>query len=122
MQPIYRSTVNREVRLAEDGEFRPACIGPMTIWPPVVLAPMAGVTNYPFRSVCREFGAGLYVSEMINARPLVDGGAKSCKLADFGPGENPRSLQLYGTDPHYIAEAVKRLVGEGRVDHLDMNF
>jgi nifR3 family TIM-barrel protein len=83
---------------------------------------MAGVTNYPFRAVCREFGAGLYVSEMINARPLVDGSDKTLKLADFGPGESPRSLQLYGADPYYISEAVKRLVGEGRLDHLDMNF
>src|SRR5262245_35654776 len=83
---------------------------------------MAGVTNYPFRSVCRDFGAGLYVSEMINARPLVDGRDKTLKLADFGPEEHPRSLQLYGVDPYYISEAVKRLVGEGKIDHLDMNF
>jgi nifR3 family TIM-barrel protein len=59
---------------------------------------------------------------MINARPLVEGRDKTLKLADFGPDESPRSLQLYGTDPHYVAEAVKRLVNEGRVDHLDMNF
>src|SRR4030095_6192781 len=71
---------------------------------------------------CREFGAGLYVSEMINARPLVDGSGKTVKLADFGPGESPRSLQLYGTDTYYVGEAVKRLVGEGRIYHLDMNF
>src|SRR5436853_6208925 len=82
---------------------------------------MAGVTNYPFRSICKEFGAGLYVSEMINARPLVDGRDKTLKLADFGPDESPRSLQLYGTDPYYIAEAVKSLVNDARVDHLDMN-
>ena len=119
---MYRSALNRDVKLAEPGEFGPVKIGPMRIWPPVVLAPMAGVTNYPFRSICKQFGAGLYVSEMINARPLVDGRDKTLKLADFGPDESPRSLQLYGTDPHYIAEAVKRLVGEGRIDHLDMNF
>jgi nifR3 family TIM-barrel protein len=59
---------------------------------------------------------------MINARPLVDGRDKTLKLADFGPDESPRSLQLYGTDPYYVSEAVKRLVGEGRIDHLDMNF
>src|SRR5438093_10005229 len=59
---------------------------------------------------------------MINARPLVDGRDKTLKLAGFGPDESPRSLQLYGTDPYYIAEAVKRLVNEGRIDHLDMNF
>ena len=122
MQSIYRSAVNREVKLAEAGEFAPVRIGHMSIWPPVVLAPMAGVTNYPFRSVCKQFGAGLYVSEMINARPLVDGRDKTLKLADFGPDESPRSLQLYGTDPYYVSEAVKRLVNEGRVDHLDMNF
>src|SRR5437016_4410431 len=122
MQLMYRSPLNRDVKLAEPGEFSPVKIGSISIWPPVVLAPMAGVTNYPFRSICRQFGAGLYVSEMINARPLVDGRDKTLKLADFGPEESPRSLQLYGTDPHYISEAVKRLVDEGRIDHLDMNF
>ena len=122
MHSIYRSAINRDVKLAEPGEFPAVNVGQMLIWPPVVLAPMAGVTNYPFRSVCRQFGAGLYVSEMINARPLVDGRDKTLKLADFGPDESPRSLQLYGTDPYYVAEAVKRLVNEGRVDHLDMNF
>lgn len=94
----------------------------MRVWPPVVLAPMAGVTNYPFRSICRRFGAGLYVSEMITARPLVEGRDKTLKLADFGPDETPRSLQLYGVDPHYVGLAVERLVEEGRVDHIDMNF
>src|SRR5207302_7365409 len=122
MNPIYRSVLNRDVKFAEPGEFAPVKIGRINIWPPVVLAPMAGVTNYPFRSVCQQFGAGLYVSEMINARPLVDGRDKTIKLADFGPDESPRSLQLYGSDPYYIAEAVKRLVNEGRIDHLDMNF
>src|SRR6476659_862222 len=122
MHSIYRTAINRDVKLAAPGEFRAVQIGPMVIWPPVVLAPMAGVTNYPFRSVCKQFGAGLYVSEMINARPLVDGRERTLKLADFGPEESPRSLQLYGTDPFYITEAVKRLVGEGRIDHLDMNF
>lgn len=122
MDEIYRSAINRDVKLAQPGEFLPVRIGGIEVWPPVVLAPMAGVTNYPFRDVCRRFGAGLYVSEMINARPLVDGRDRTLKLADFGPGEAPRSLQLYGTDPYYVGEAVKRLVDEGRIDHLDMNF
>ena len=74
-------------------------LGSFTPVAPVVLAPMAGVTNYPFRALCRRFGAGLYVSEMITARPLVRGDAVSRRLADFGPGEAPRSLQLYGVDP-----------------------
>jgi len=107
---------------AKDGEFAPLFIGPIRVWPPVVLAPMAGVTNYPFRRLCRSFGAGLYVSEMITARALVEEQKKTLKLADFGPEESPRSLQIYGVDPHYVGEAVRRLVGEGKVDHIDMNF
>ncbi len=122
MDAVYQSELNREVPPALPGEFRALKFGPLEIWPPVVLAPMAGVTNYPFRALCRRFGAGLYVSEMITARPLVEGREKTLKLADFGPNEQPRSLQLYGVDPHYVGEAVKRLVGEGRVDHIDMNF
>lgn len=122
MRDRYKSDQNRNVPLAAAGEFPVLRIGDIRVWPPVVLAPMAGVTNYPFRTLCRSFGAGLYVSEMICARPLADGGKKTLRLADFGPEERPRSLQLYGTDPYYIGEAVKRLVGEGRADHVDMNF
>jgi nifR3 family TIM-barrel protein len=115
-------TPQRDEPPARPGEFAPIAIGPMRVWPPVVLAPMAGVTNYPFRRLCRSFGAGLYVSEMITARALVEEQNKTLKLADFGPDESPRSLQLYGVDPHYVGEAVRRLVGEGKVDHIDMNF
>ncbi|MEM7433891.1 MAG: tRNA dihydrouridine synthase DusB [Myxococcota bacterium] len=122
MDSVYRSEVNQDVPLAQAGEFAPVSIGPIPVWPPVVLAPMAGVTNWPFRAICRRFGAGLYVSEMVTARPLVEGRAKTLMLAEFGEDERPRSLQLYGVDPHYVGEAVKWLVGEGRVDHIDMNF
>lgn len=122
MDPKYISSENANVAAAGTSEFAPLTLGPLAVWPPVVLAPMAGVTNYPFRAMCRRFGAGLYVSEMITARPLVEGREKTLKLSDFGPDESPRSLQLYGVDPHYVGEAVKRLVGEGRVDHIDMNF
>ena len=97
-------------------------IGPIRVDPPVVLAPMAGVTNRAFRRLCRHYGAGLYVSEMVNARGLMEDGEKSWQLASFDPDESPRSLQLYGTDPFVVGEAVRRLVGEGHVDHLDFNF
>jgi len=83
---------------------------------------MAGVTNPPFRTLCRRYGAGLYVSEMITARALVEGNRKTLLLASFGEEEETRSLQLYGVDPRYVGEAVRLLVGEARVDHLDMNF
>jgi nifR3 family TIM-barrel protein len=122
VDPRYRSAQNCDVPPATAGEFAPLAIGPLQVWPPVVLAPMAGVTNYPFRAMCQQFGAGLYVSEMITARPLVEGNRKTLKLADFGPDERPRSLQLYGVDPWYVGEACKRLAGEGQVDHIDMNF
>ena len=122
MDAIYKSRLNRDVALARPNEFAAIEIGPLRVWPPVVLAPMAGVTNWPFRAICRRFGAGLYVSEMITARPLVEGRAKTLMLAEFGAEESPRSLQLYGVDPHYVGEAVKWLVREGRVDHIDLNF
>ncbi len=107
---------------AHEGEFAPLPIGEIRVWPPVVLAPMAGVTNPPFRTLCRRYGAGLYVSEMITARALVEGNRKTLLLASFGPEETTRSLQLYGVDPRYVGEAVRILVGEGRIDHLDLNF
>jgi nifR3 family TIM-barrel protein len=122
MDSRYRSAQNRDVPPAGEGELAPLRIGPIPVWPPVVLAPMAGVTNPPFRTLCRRYGAGLYVSEMITARALVEGNRKTLLLASFGPEEETRSLQLYGVDPRYVGEAVRLLVGEGRVDHLDMNF
>jgi nifR3 family TIM-barrel protein len=83
---------------------------------------MAGITDAPFRSLCRGFGARICVSEMVTARALVEGSRRTRRLADFAPDERPRSLQLYGVDPHYLGEAVARLTGEDRVDHIDLNF
>lgn len=100
----------------------PLTIGPLRVDPPVVLAPMAGVTNAPFRRLCREFGAGLYVSEMIGARGLVERNEKTFALARFDRDEVPRSIQLYGTDPGSLGEAVRYLVADSEVDHIDMNF
>ncbi len=122
MDATYRSALNRDVPPARPGEFAPVRLGALAVWPPVVLAPMAGVTNPPFRTLCRRYGAGLYVSEMITARAFVEGNRKTLLLASFGAEEATRSLQLYGVDPRYVGEAVRLLVGEGRVDHLDMNF
>lgn len=97
-------------------------IGPIQVDPPVVLAPMAGVTNAPFRRLCRDYGAGLYVSEMIGARGLVEGNSKTLDMVRFADDESPRSIQLYGTDPNSLGEAVSILVRRHAVDHIDMNF
>jgi nifR3 family TIM-barrel protein len=90
---------------------------------PVVLAPMAGVTNTAFRAMCRRFAPGLvYVNEMVMATAVVHRNAKTERMMTFGADERPRSLQVYGSDPAMIGAAIRRLVDEGRVDHVDMNF
>ena len=83
---------------------------------------MAGVTNAPFRTLCRRHGAGLYVSEMVMARAVIGGGARTMRMISFAPDESPRSIQLYGTEPVSLAEAVRFLITEVGVDHIDMNF
>ncbi|HEY8373251.1 MAG TPA: tRNA dihydrouridine synthase DusB [Pseudonocardiaceae bacterium] len=99
-------------------------IGPYQVDPAVVLAPMAGITNVAFRTLCREFGSptSLYVCEMITARAVVERDPKTMRMIAFGPDEKPRSMQLYGVDPVTMAEAVRIVVGEGLADHIDMNF
>lgn len=90
---------------------------------PVVLAPMAGVTNAPFRGMCRGFGPGLvYVSEMVMAAALVHGNERTRKMVGFTPEEDFRSLQIYGSDPHFVGAAVRELCEKDLVDHIDMNF
>ena len=74
-------------------------IGPIAVDPPVVLAPMAGVTNLPFRQICRSYGAALYVSEMVSARALIERNPTTAAMVTFGDDEPVRSLQLYGVDP-----------------------
>lgn len=101
----------------------PLQLGPITVPTPVVLAPMAGITNQAFRGLCREYGPdGLYVSEMITTRALVERNAKTMRLVRFGPAERPRSLQLYGVDPAVVAAAVRIVVEDGLADHIDLNF
>ncbi len=89
---------------------------------PVVLAPMAGVTNVAYRQLCREQGAGLYVCEMITSRGLVIGDPKTRDMLAFDEGEATRSVQLYGVDPEYMAQAARILVRDFAVDHIDLNF
>jgi nifR3 family TIM-barrel protein len=98
-------------------------IGQHELAAPVVLAPMAGVTNAPFRALCRRFAPGLaYVNEMVMATPVVQGNAKTHRMITFGDDEHPRSQQLYGSDPEIMGDAVRQLCDDGRVDHIDINF
>lgn len=101
---------------------KPLSIGPIELTVPVVLAPMAGITNTAFRRLCREYGAGLYVSEMITSRALVERTPESMRLIRHHESETPRSIQLYGVDPKTVREAVTMLVAEDRADHIDLNF
>jgi nifR3 family TIM-barrel protein len=118
----------------------PLRIGRHTIESPVVLAPMAGITNRAFRRLCREYVAdgaaapsgpssgapsgatSLYVSEMITSRALVERTPETMRLIEHDPQESPRSIQLYGVDPGTVAAAVRILVSEDRADHVDLNF
>lgn len=117
----HASELQRDVPLARVGEFAPLRLGPLRVWPPVVLAPMAGVTNYPFRALCRDFGAGLYVSEMITARGYLNNNRRTMHLASSREDEVPRSVQIYSSDPRDAGAMVARLVDEG-VDHVDLNL
>jgi nifR3 family TIM-barrel protein len=101
---------------------QPLKFGKLTIGTPVVLAPMAGITNTAFRRLCRDFGGGLYVSEMITSRALVERTDESMRLIGHHPSENIRSIQLYGVDPKTIGDAVRMLVAEDLADHIDLNF
>lgn len=83
---------------------------------------MAGITNTAFRLLCREYGAGLYVSEMITSRALVERNETTMRLIRHHESETPRSIQLYGVDPKTIAEAVRIIVAEDHADHVDLNF
>ncbi|WP_052092535.1 tRNA dihydrouridine synthase DusB [Corynebacterium tuscaniense] len=117
------------VTMTLPGNRQTLTIGDLDVASPVILAPMAGVTNMPFRVLCREIEqelvgsvSGLYVCEMITARALVEGNEKTLHMTTFAPEESPRSMQLYTVDPKYTYEAVRRIADQDMADHVDMNF
>jgi nifR3 family TIM-barrel protein len=97
-------------------------LGPLTVPVPVVLAPMAGITNAAYRRLCAEQGAGLYVCEMITSRGLVERDSTTLSMLVFDELETTRSVQLYGTDPAYVGKATEILCAEYGVHHVDLNF
>jgi len=100
----------------------PLTLGSLTVPTPVVLAPMAGITNAAYRRLCAEQGAGLYVCEMITSRGLVERDSTTLKMLVFDELETTRSVQLYGTDPAYVGKATEILCAEYGVHHVDLNF
>ncbi len=116
-------------------------LGPLSLWTPVILAPMAGVTDLPFRRLAREFGeralspadlasarpgvdapSGLYVTEMVTARALVENNQETWRMLTPDPAERVRSVQLYGTNPETMGAAAGTLAERDLADHIDMNF
>ncbi|SDE50678.1 tRNA dihydrouridine synthase DusB [Glycomyces harbinensis] len=108
--------------MASVEKAQPLSLAGKPVSPPVVLAPMAGITNLPFRKLCREQGAGIYVCEMITTVALTERNPKTMRLIEFDPEEETRSLQLYGVDPAGMRKAVQMVVDEDLADHIDMNF
>ncbi|MDO5025597.1 MAG: tRNA dihydrouridine synthase DusB [Trueperella sp.] len=118
-------------------------LGEVKLGTPIMLAPMAGVTNPPFRQLCREFAeqalaelpgpavapvrgtlapAGLYVCEMITSRALLERIPETMNMIQPDPGDPVRSIQLYGVEPANIYQAAKLLAAQGWADHIDLNF
>lgn len=103
-------------------EAAPFRLGPLKVGSPVILAPMAGVTNVAFRQLCAEQGSGIYTCEMITSRGLVEGDKTSLSMVRFADSERYRSVQLYGVDPKVMGQAARMLCAEYGVDHIDLNF
>lgn len=101
--------------------MKPLKIGPVTIDPPTVMAPLAGITNLPFRLMVKEANCGLVCSEMISSNGLVYNSGKTRKMIESDPSEKPLSVQLFGSKPDLMAEAATMIEDSG-ADIIDINF
>ena len=101
--------------------MKPLKIGNVTIDCPVVLAPMAGVTDLPFRLLCREMGVGLLSMEMVSAKAILYKNRNTESLMEIAPGENPIALQLFGSDPEILGEIAAQIQNRP-FDILDFNM
>lgn len=102
-------------------EFNPLTVGPVTIPNRVVLAPMSGVSDLPFRRLASRFGVGLVVSEMVASREMLRESRQSARRMLFDAGEGPISIQLAGTEPQIMADAARLAVDRG-AEIVDINF
>jgi tRNA-dihydrouridine synthase B len=101
--------------------LKPIAIGPVTIPDPVLLAPMTGVTDMPFRTLVRRYGSGLNVTEMVASEAAIRETRQSLQKTAWDPIEEPVSMQLVGCDPGSMAEAAKLQEGNGAAI-IDINF
>ena len=97
-------------------------IAGINIETPLSLAPMAGVTDLGFRTVCRELGAGYTVTEMVSAKALCYQDKKSLPLLELGEGEHPAAVQLFGSDPYCMEQAAGIAAEKSGADILDINM
>lgn len=102
-------------------QIKPLKIGSVTLPNNLILAPMAGVTDLPFRLLCREQGAGLLCMEMVSAKAILYKNRNTASLLSIHPGEHPVSLQLFGSDPDIISE-IAHQIEERPFDILDLNM
>ena len=96
-------------------------IGTLKLDVPLLLAPMAGITDLPFRVICRELGCGMTVSEMVSAKGLLYKNVKTFDMLRIDPGERPTAIQLFGSVPAELAEAARIVAGNG-ADVIDFNM
>src|SRR3954465_13738923 len=106
---------------ASMSQLKPIQVGPVRIDSPVLLAPMPGVTDLPFRRIVRRYGSGLNVTEMIASEAMIRETRQSLQKSEWDTIEEPVSMQLVGCDPHSMAEAAKLNEGRGAAV-IDINF
>ncbi len=100
----------------------PVSIGGVTLPNPLILAPMAGVTDLAFRTVCRELGAGCTVTEMISAKALCFQDKKTLRIMELGPDEHPAAVQLFGSEADCMAQAAEKVMELVHPDFIDLNM
>lgn len=115
------TVVTRDGKSTVRSSAEPFRIGNVEVEPPVVLAPMAGVTNHVFRTICRRFRAGMVWTDMVSSYGLHYRNPKTLRMFDWTPDERPVAVQIFGAEPHVMASAAE-LVASAGADVVDINI
>lgn len=107
--------------MAGSGRLPAIALGSHTIDPPLLLAPMAGITDLPFRRICRRFGVGMTVTEMIASRAVEQGRERTSRMAELDADEHPVAIQIAGAEPRFVTQAAQWAVARG-ADVVDINM